>query len=939
MPKNIKFLEPERCEYIYIDNKNKIHLMMPLVGGEEIGLDNTCKTAMEIRNFFFGREISAETSLLAYKQALEKDIQKIEAQQSNHPDTHQDLLLTKRQRFIQIQRYLELIDVIKKEYETRQGELYKLANKSIPKLPTATQELIKDSPNAGAIKLSPHDPDSYTRFDNPLFNLKRNRSRYEEEGYLQITEGLGARLYSAFKEKSETDTLINNKSAKQILIEKVIALWGEDTKLYSDEDKIREENFNGLKKIISEEMAQIDPNITLNETLWGEPLNLAYVENVLSLDEDTDLDEWISGIIDCSINEEFWAQQASSVFYDSSTNPINHTMMKVQFLLGEINFYCKTNSLSEENFGEFCDSEPHATNITQLVTDGLGHGNNIEKIIFDYLNEYNIELCLNEPLTTKQQEQITEKFTQHYNTIKESPHFDEFFIVNLEQKGNVYSHQGRISCHFLDFFKRHVKERHPLPEDLAHHIDDLQEGVSARLNHKNAIVVQEHVQIKQFEANIVRLLTESPEKLVSYLATQAPSGTSNYSMLTLDTQNYIAFNRHWPMIERQINTTADISITTKQNLLKLLSPEKVNSENRVAHWEQLSSKSPTEIQLDKIADALKQATEQYSEKRETSWWKGSRKKSRTTQCAALQQIAEEIKGIWSKDSVTSDEIINKLHQAITTLNRIDGEISKERNLFRSSLQAEIRAARTQLQELYNLKHELHLTPEIPIISASQLEKINDPVIKTIVEKLPIYCHTDNAINFFNTLSAKEATRVAHYIYLKPIEFNNTFNKDILLQAHETLKEVNITLLNNLKEQNVISEADHEKLIKLAEKIPPELFSENNLKTWSSHIELLEESKFSGLMIEVAEIMNLIGTENEPTLKKQLPYLQQLYSRLEENHEEKSQLPLEVQEKLNEFKNNLNKVIQNLSTHPTTTFKQRLREEEPIHENDQQLTNY
>ncbi|MDI9826541.1 hypothetical protein QM437_16035, partial [Legionella pneumophila] len=40
----IKFKEPERCDYLYIDENNKVHILLPIVGGDEIGLDNTCQT-------------------------------------------------------------------------------------------------------------------------------------------------------------------------------------------------------------------------------------------------------------------------------------------------------------------------------------------------------------------------------------------------------------------------------------------------------------------------------------------------------------------------------------------------------------------------------------------------------------------------------------------------------------------------------------------------------------------------------------------------------------------------------------------------------------------------------------------------------------------------------------------------------------------------------
>lgn len=60
---------------------------MPIVGGDEIGLDNTCKTALELKTFFFGIKVgnehkgSAEQLLTEYQHNLQKDINCIENSQ------------------------------------------------------------------------------------------------------------------------------------------------------------------------------------------------------------------------------------------------------------------------------------------------------------------------------------------------------------------------------------------------------------------------------------------------------------------------------------------------------------------------------------------------------------------------------------------------------------------------------------------------------------------------------------------------------------------------------------------------------------------------------------------------------------------------------------------------------------------------------------------
>ncbi len=259
-------------------------------------------------------------------------------------------------------------------------------------------------------------------------------------------------------------------------------------------DGDKEQKLEELKKLIQQELVKIDSNLSVNMSRDGKEVNLSYLDIVMALDDDSTIKDWIEGIIEVSIDPTVWEAQASSPFYDGakeikSDHEADRISIRVQYLLAEANIYCKTNKLSDANFGEFFDKEPHATEIAKRVKEGFAQGAEIEPIIYDYINSNHAELGLKSPLTGKQQQEITEKFTRHYNTIKESPHFDEFFVADPDKKGNIFSHQGRISCHFLDFFTRQTKGKHPLG-DLASHQEALQEGTSNRLHHKNEVVAQ-----------------------------------------------------------------------------------------------------------------------------------------------------------------------------------------------------------------------------------------------------------------------------------------------------------------------------------------------------------------------------------------------------------------------------------------------------------------
>ena len=62
---------------VYIDwEKGKAYLIVPLVSGQTIGLDNTCKTGLELKSFF--KEKGGLTSVKSAITKLEKDISGLE---------------------------------------------------------------------------------------------------------------------------------------------------------------------------------------------------------------------------------------------------------------------------------------------------------------------------------------------------------------------------------------------------------------------------------------------------------------------------------------------------------------------------------------------------------------------------------------------------------------------------------------------------------------------------------------------------------------------------------------------------------------------------------------------------------------------------------------------------------------------------------------------
>lgn len=75
---------------------------------------------------------------------------------------------------------------------------------SYPPIPKEVSALVKSATNGFAVRLSPFDNDPLTLFNDPIFSVKRNISKWRRPdgrhhlGAIDINEGLGSRLRSTF---------------------------------------------------------------------------------------------------------------------------------------------------------------------------------------------------------------------------------------------------------------------------------------------------------------------------------------------------------------------------------------------------------------------------------------------------------------------------------------------------------------------------------------------------------------------------------------------------------------------------------------------------------------------------------------------------------------------------------------------------------------------
>lgn len=127
-------------------------------------------------------------------------------------------------------------------------------------------------------------------------------------------------------------------------------------------------------------------------------------------------------------------------------------------------------------------------------------------------------------------------------------------------------------------------------------------------------------------------MCNKPKELLDYLVEPTSGDIPNYSLLSLETQNYIAYNHNWDELEKALKDS-QISQEYKTDLLRLLDRNNLTEENEVAiTWSKYSSKPILTIEMGKIAEGLILTVDTYTKKRnKQKWYKGRQYDSRIEQ--------------------------------------------------------------------------------------------------------------------------------------------------------------------------------------------------------------------------------------------------------------------------------------------------------------------
>lgn len=414
-------MEPIKEKYLMIDEKyNHVHVLLPISSGEEIALDNTCKSTQSLKEFFGYAADSKSIGVVIqeYIYALQKDINIL------RPGT--ELYEQKQERLSQLLQYQASIDEVNKLSDVQRLELL------YPEFPEGIQQLMKkNGANLSSIQLMPHYPDGYLRTINPAFSLRELET-------------------DRFAQQLRT-TLSHHKLP-------VISLREHFTTQVLDEAaKGTELTFSRLQEILHEKTLEF-----FGEDIDYQSVNITDICNIFSVEESelaSDPQIFVDGLLGFAAGALFDSTLASPFSQQTLTTDrdlrIDEQSILIQFFLAEINIYCQQNGLGHENFGLKLQNADLRHAFMTCLRDLQG---NVELAIAEFVNQHKEAFGLSRDLTIAEMKVIKQKFAEHFILVKHSPHFDEFMLLNLEKKGGFYTHQASICVNYLDFLNASIPE-------------------------------------------------------------------------------------------------------------------------------------------------------------------------------------------------------------------------------------------------------------------------------------------------------------------------------------------------------------------------------------------------------------------------------------------------------------------------------------------------
>jgi len=348
----ISLIEPTSTRYIHVNPRtNGVHLLVPFVGGQDISTDNTCRSTTELNAFFGGGGVS---ELGAYKSVLKFHISLLE-----EGDERRN---TKEERLAQINIYLETVVGMRDGYQA-----------------TVNAFLFKPS-NLYSMQLRPREQDSFSRVVNPVFTINRDNHA--------MTGTPSSPLYNAMHEVFP-ELILGKPDPRRQLVNSTLNALPQNA------------SFEDIQRVLTEQC----------QTLFGEPVDFqhyikrtpgraskhktvdkAYVDTLMGFGDDETADQYINALLGVCASS-LWTTLTGSPFYlgTYTTGPeqAERLSMMTQFYLGVLNVYCRSQDISNKNFGQILDNNAALSQaLVARVSQALTNGDEVEHAIIAFVNAH-----------------------------------------------------------------------------------------------------------------------------------------------------------------------------------------------------------------------------------------------------------------------------------------------------------------------------------------------------------------------------------------------------------------------------------------------------------------------------------------------------------------------------------------------------------------------
>ena len=550
MKVKLRLSEKSSYPYVYFDSKNKLHVFVPLAGGSEVGIDNTCKATREIKDFFVGNDAERNKHILRvikdYIDTLDQDIEFLTKYSLSTKE-----IKKKEERKVQLEQCHKLLS------EIITPALISSFSGGFPEFPSPIINALKaEDTNCTSVKLSPNNPDNYLRFHHHIFSLNRT---YKNNSFRVFFNTEVASCFQTNKNKI--------CDPKQALINEVVASFKKQQILNNDE-------LNELKAAIVQVFDAHGINIikeTLDTNNAGDKSDFDYFVNItLRVDTNSRIEEWVDSIISNSIAEAVFTNYKSSSPFQmkDSANAEEKFSIKIQLFLALLNVYNFEITGDRKDFGQILESQRALLDgFFEFVKQGITNNFLIENAIIEFMNEFCVAVC--EPLSFKasqcffptklSSDQIIElksQFNRIWQTIKESPHFDEFLFIMPKKKGDFYIHQSRICLDFARYIKEfdiNLYNKYFNSGLLTHDIDP-QVPLVSQLPSNNVDMVQ-------IDLTVTDILKLDAKSIARALISETDTGKKLYESLEESTVESIKIRDDWKFIFSDV-IKSDISQET-----------------------------------------------------------------------------------------------------------------------------------------------------------------------------------------------------------------------------------------------------------------------------------------------------------------------------------------------------------------------------------------